>query len=1224
MSNFPYPGLRPFRRDETDIFFGRREVTDQLIARLGETHFLAVVGLSGCGKSSLVRTGLLAGLETGFLASAGARWRIAELRPGNRPFARLAKALLAETALKKEYTAHLIEPAEAPNLMEAGLRRGPLGMHEILTDTSLPPDTNLLILVDQFEELFRHYQRGEADESAAFVRLLLESGKHSAIYVVITMRSDFLGDCALFYGLPEKINQGLFLTPRLDREQLRTVIEGPAKVFDGGVEPVLTNRLLNEMGDHPDQLPVLQHALMRMWRFAEAENTQQTVLNLTHYEKTGGLANALLQHAEETYTKLSSAKQGVIESLFVLPKSKIAEILFRRLCERDPASRDTRSPAKLGDVATLAGVPWQQIATVVDAFRQDGCHFLMPPPGIDLELDSIIDISHESLIRRWQRLEKWAEEEAKSADVYRRLEDSARRRKKEGAELLSGMDLKIALKWREREQPDAIWARRYAKEEDKSFSLAMAFLMESEQAQKQKQEEKEKEEAQQREQQEKEAARQQKLKQAHKLAVSATIGLLVAVLLAMWGYWERNQAISARQETKQTEKERTISLFDSQLTHATLLAKNEEYARAKEIVKKTRVLDPEIRPERRHVRNWLDWFNELMGGAPEQTYQEVGAPLFAVAVDSKGEQVAAAGENGTLVLFDAKTGQLSQRLQGNAGEVSVKAVIFHPKGEWLASAGYDKQIILWSLPEGEQIRKLNPPGAVLALAVSPDGKYLASGGKDKDITLWDAQSGELLNTLKGHKKQISGLAFSPDGESLASTSYDNTVRLWQVNNGRELHVLTGHTKNVQKADFSPDGKLLATSSSDKTVRLWEVAPGKELYVLHGHQNAVFGVRFIANGRYLVSASRDGTLREWDTQYGITVRVLQGHATGVTGIAAFGEQIFSAGNDGTVRRWNTALPYQQEVDLPGEPVSVAIAPDGDKVAVGFADGFLRLYALPDPALLWEQEKAHKKSIQNLAFSSGGALLASAGFDKTAKVWRIEENKLVRQQTFSPRDAVNDIAFSPYGRTLAAAGFDGRIALFSLGTEQKHFYLAHKGKVNSISFDSKGTRLLSAGEHEVRLWDINNEPPVLLQEYVPSQDRLKQSAFSPDDRRIASVGRDQLLHIYATAGKPAQESLAGHESTIYRVIFSPDGQQAATVSADATLRLWDLSNKSELFSLRLPANSGRPVPFRDFDVRCLPQGNCRIAVPLIRGKLMLYNLRNIYEKKPESLPKTVTKE
>ena len=228
----PYPGLRSFRRDETHIFFGREAVINVMVDRLAAHRFLAVTGTSGSGKSSLVRTGLLDAIDRGLLAAAGADWRVADFHPGRGPLAALADALIAAVGSSG---------AEHENLqVEAALARGPYGLVEWLNGTELSRKTNILLLVDQFEEIFRFRSGPSGDDIDAFVALLLASAKQAErpIYVVLTMRSDFLGECAQFSGLAEAINDGQFLTPRMTREQSQSAIEGPAAVFGGRVSPL--------------------------------------------------------------------------------------------------------------------------------------------------------------------------------------------------------------------------------------------------------------------------------------------------------------------------------------------------------------------------------------------------------------------------------------------------------------------------------------------------------------------------------------------------------------------------------------------------------------------------------------------------------------------------------------------------------------------------------------------------------------------------------------------------------------------------------------------------------------------------------------------------------------------------------------------------------------------------------------------------------------------------
>ena len=396
MSNQPYIGLRPFERNETDIFFGRETHSDELINRLGTQHFLAVIGTSGCGKSSLVKTGLIAGLEVGFLAKAGTNWSIVEMRPGQQPFQALAEKLFAQlkAAFPSSFTVQTVEEK---------LRQGSLSLHELLTQYPLPNAGSLLIVCDQFEEIFRFQQQSNA-EARNFVSLLLASSKpyplanglfSESVYVVITMRSDFLGDCAQFAGLAEAINQGLYLTPRLDAQQLRAAIEEPAFGFGGEVEPVLVAQLLEDAGNNQDQLPLLQHVLMRLW-----DLSGDKFLTVENYQAIGGLnsqsdsPNALSRHADEIYASLNDKQKH------------IAEVLFRALTERADAQRDTRRPQPLTEIVDLTGANFDEVVAVIEEFRQAGRCFLMPPVNVTLAKQSVIDISHESLIRQWQTLQK--------------------------------------------------------------------------------------------------------------------------------------------------------------------------------------------------------------------------------------------------------------------------------------------------------------------------------------------------------------------------------------------------------------------------------------------------------------------------------------------------------------------------------------------------------------------------------------------------------------------------------------------------------------------------------------------------------------------------------------------------------------------------------------------------------------------------------------------------
>ena len=405
---------------------------------------------------------MIPALSAGFMVEGGSRWRICELRPGDRPLGRLARALASADILGADRAGR-----ESTAFIEATLRRGPLGLIEVVRGAEALKGANLLVMIDQFEEIFRYRDRIAADEADAFVALLLASARQTevAIYVVITMRSDYLGDCALFHGLPEAVSDAQYLTPRLTREDLELAIAGPARVFGGRVEPQLLNRLINDFGTDPDQLPLLQHALARLWNIASAK---PPVLTVQDYEAIGGLSAALSNHGDEILAELTAEQQ------------RIAEIMFRRLSGTQAGRRDVRAPARIGEIARIAAVDPAEAIAVAEAFRRPDRCFLATPEG-PLDENTLLDLSHESLIRQWHCLADWVTQETQSTEIYQRLRDWALRWAEGNAELWRGPDLANAVAWRQHEAPNEAWAERYGGRDQ--FHLAMKFIDASEGAQ---------------------------------------------------------------------------------------------------------------------------------------------------------------------------------------------------------------------------------------------------------------------------------------------------------------------------------------------------------------------------------------------------------------------------------------------------------------------------------------------------------------------------------------------------------------------------------------------------------------------------------------------------------------------------------------------------------------------------------------------------------------------
>jgi energy-coupling factor transporter ATP-binding protein EcfA2 len=504
----PFPGLRPFKSDEDAIFFGRHEQVSDMLQRLETCRLLTVVGASGCGKSSLVRAGLLPALQEGLLFGTGSDWTMVTLKPDSTPYPELAKALSDALPRTRPSDANDWRP-----YIKAMLLSGENGLIRVINEAGLPPGSNVLVLVDQFEELFRFrsaaYTQGqdnpekqhalyeERNTANAFVNLLLEtvcrqSGSEDVsgwrnggtsglipkhpIFVVLTMRSEFLGHCDAFLGLPEAVSHSQFLTPRMTRDQLKDAIVCPLQLFGATAHPALVNRILNDVGTDPDSLPLMQHALLRTWQNAKErsaeeplERRQKVELTTVDYEKAGGLKRALSLHADEAYAELE--REPVLGESYC----RIAQQLFLLLCHQTGEGVMVRNPIRVTEAAATAGVSAEAILHVAAAFSKEGRNFLtFSSNNHHLTEESGLDISHESLIRNWDTFKEWIKTEGKCAADYAWLLQAAERWKA-GGDLFHGPNLRIALAWKQKARPLARWAAKYGGD----FDLAMRFLEES-------------------------------------------------------------------------------------------------------------------------------------------------------------------------------------------------------------------------------------------------------------------------------------------------------------------------------------------------------------------------------------------------------------------------------------------------------------------------------------------------------------------------------------------------------------------------------------------------------------------------------------------------------------------------------------------------------------------------------------------------------------------------
>jgi WD40 repeat protein len=1244
----PFPGLRPFQSNESHLFFGREGLSDELLDRLSETRFLAVVGTSGSGKSSLVRAGLLPALRGGSMIKAGSEWRVAILRPGNNPIGELARALNESSALgttieENEETQRII--------IESTLRRGSLGLVEIVRQAELPKEENLLIVVDQFEELFRFTRKplkslllgnshkdaqssasesqpgsqfGEksdslsngnglrptsaekyGNEASDFVQQLLESTRQDKvpIYVVITMRSDYLGDCAQFWGLPEAINQGQYLIPRMTREQQREAITGPIKVFGAEITPRLVTQLLNDIGDDPDQLPLLQHALMRTWKKAQVDSDNKKVLDLKHYLVVGGISHALSKHAEDTYEYLTEEQR------------KIAENLFKCLTIKGPEGQEIRRPTTLKDICEIIKEKEADVIKVIENFRIQGRSFLMPPVSEPLTAESQIDISHESLIRCWERLRRWVDEEAESARRYRRLADSAVLYKAKRTGLLRDPEAHYDLEWYDYNSPNEAWAKRY---HDADFKIIKDFLEESRQQRNKELEDKEKQ-------------RRKVIRRKFTRILTATfiVAFLVISIASIAFFLQRNEA----NQQRNTAEHRS---YAAQLAVAQISYEQGDYAAAN---KKLNWLRSYIEIDLKKNLNdfaGFEWYYLWKLSHNERVTTLNGhseRPVYAVAFSHDGRRIATGGGDGIVKLWDAGDKRALMPDLPVSPASAIRSIIFSPIDEkLLATESADGSVRLWDLSTNKERDLLQPPNRygnmASVVAFSPDGKMLAAGGttlNDKGVVigkvcLWHVESGQKFIDRAVHTDSAypdrsvfaRSIAFSPGDGKVLAIGTDDGVELWSTNTGEELTkkiaqepiILPG--VSVYSVAFFPANKnILAIGSANSKVRLLDMSTSKKID-LQAHSKEVSSVVFSDDGSKLATGSYDGSVRVWDTAGGLeqikewTIvkkdnddflslttnpqdqflslkPTLKGHSGYVNSIAFSpdGETLISGSDDGTAKIWSTKTLYHAEGPelgglklLLGRPrlkeqknaiLSVAFSPYGEKLVSGSANKNLNLLSIKD--LMTERKEQDDRDPGKLA-------------------------ELVEKYS-KPKPypgEVSSVAVSGKGKNMLAAGnWNGSVSLWDLsrGEELKDGELQSansEGRVLSVSFSSDENMLAVGNDREeVKVWQL--EPRRLL---APIKWKGSYVAFSPANGNLLAIGgagntvklwnvrTGELLNLKALSGQ-------GHTKRVSSVLFSPDGKMLATGSDDSTVILWNVDTREQMVTLKGHSNAISSLAF-----------------------------------------------
>jgi|TARA_B110000211_G_scaffold96093_1_gene112099 WD40 repeat protein len=973
----PFPGLRPFGVEETYLFFGREGQSDDALVKLSKGRFLAILGASGSGKSSFMYCGLIPSLQGGMMTKAGSNWQTMVSRPGSGPIDNLAESILK---YKKDY--HNLPQKEQQierTIVSTVLRSSSLGLVEVMKQINKDQKINTLIVIDQFEELFRfsklEAKNSDENESAAFINLLIEAveSPEVAVYITITMRSDFIGECAKYLDLTQLINDSHYLIPQMVRDQKRMVIEGPIAVGGGKITPRLTQQLLNDLGDNPDQLPILQHALMRTWGYWVSSRQDTEAIDLEHYNAIGTLKSALSQHANEAFDLLNKRER------------QIAESMFKALTEKGAENTGIRRPTKLSTLAAISGVSEDDVARVVNRFREPGRSLLMPPHGIEITSETVIDISHESLMRIWDRLKQWLEEESKSADMYLNLSEAARKFQEGKASLWQMPDLQLAINWRISNRPTIVWATRY----DEAFERAMVFLETSERAHEN-------------EQRNKALLQKRKVKNSRILALVFGAFAVLGIFLTLYSVTQSNlaadneikakgsaaealisaekakeeekKALSALDQAKLAEQEANIQRDSATVAQKTAeIAKNEaEIATKDAILQKTLAdsakieavvqLDNAVLQEKRAL--------QAQETSEKLRYQAVAQSMALRAIDVPDDQLRAviakqaydffiaykepdkqyngdiyagayygikgllkldqyekapeAGRDAATFKADSAFNQYHGHTQPGPGRevVNVRSVAFSKDGSKMYSAGGDGRLLQWDFDDRSYIEVYKQSNVNRVVNISPNERWLALGTSEDEIDLFDLD--DILKEpkkLEGHQGAVYDLVFFDGNFGFASVGADKKIL---INSYRESILLAELESTTKTIAISPDGKYLAAGSMNGEVILFDLEgleEPKKIIRKDMEQKPILDVKFSYNGKFLAIGGLNinnglGYAFIWDrknnTQYGPE---LMGFSAQVNDVEFSKDDFLLAvsSNDNSVRFWD--LDPDNIYDLP---------------------------------------------------------------------------------------------------------------------------------------------------------------------------------------------------------------------------------------------------------------------------------------------------------------------
>lgn len=952
----PFPGLRPFNPEDSNLFFGREPESNDVILKLLRNRNITVIGASGSGKSSMVYGGVIPKILN-MKINESSVWRIISFRPGKDPFGNFAAAISHSLTGASQKT---IEKSEIlSNLLnDAG------NFSEVARKYIIEHDDNVLLVIDQFEEIFRYQLSGGKENLNSPVKKFIDfliasiSKPVGNIFIILTMSTEYLGECSKYKGLTMLINNSNYLVPEMEAGSWREVIEGPVRFSGAKIEPELVELLLTDLKGRNDQLAVLQHVLMRTWSQWQKIDDHNNPLSRADYELAGSMNHAVSFHAEEVFDKLS-------------PRGKeICSSMFKTITRKSSDGKGLRKPSDIETIKSIAGCTQEELFDVIEKFRISQQSFITPAENVILDSTSVIDIQNECLIRLWDRLKTWTDEEDGSRVIYLHLSDASALYQQGKSGLYKPPELQAAVTWREKYKPSLAWAVQY----NPAFERAMVFLRTSEKANLE-------------EEQNKTMLDTRKVKRSRLFTRILGFTFLIALISIFFIHSQKSvlekKSLLAEKQKMQAVREKAVadSFAVVVMKHniesdsaASAAIKDATAAREQRIVadiQKTKAEkyiavaqhQKDLAIEERNGTQRLRMLSisksmslkslQLTGQNDLQALLAYQAYLFNKKNNGPDND---ADIYAGLYNVALKSGSKSYKsFKGHYGDI--RSIAFIPGKNEFFTSGNDGKIMKWSLDNKDQTLQVIYSGddIIEVLAVSPDASWLACGSSNSSIRMIPLTGNNIGYSMEGHKGGIKSLIFSYNGKYLYSAALDGKVLKWDIAARTSINVGTG-SMEISSIDVSSKGNYLAGIGADGNVLVWNPDNNSANFRIETAGKNITVVRFNPENNFLALGDANGVVELWDVDKHKKISEVRAHNGRINDIQfnTVLNQMATSGNDKEIKIYNVKDPS----DLSETPVSLTdnegfvlamqFSPDGQMIISGESAGDNNLIGRPSHA------------------------------------------------------------------------------------------------------------------------------------------------------------------------------------------------------------------------------------------------------------------------------------